>query len=635
MTLFKQIFLLFLAIFVAVLFVVLGINFRDSKEYIQKELFVKAQNSASTLGLTLSQVKNADPVTMSTIANSVFDSGYFQKIYLITADKKVLFNKERKEKFRTPNWFNALISLENSEAVAQVSNGWKPVGILHVIPDRSLALEYLYSVFKKVVIVFVVSFLMGSLVLYIFLKAILKPLYKVQKQAEGVLTNKFIFQKETPKTYELKIVTDAINLIIHRLEEVNSELQKAISNRWKMQYIDPVTDFGNKNYFVLKYNEMTSTFDGRERGVVALLRVNGTKDANEIVGYNKVNEIYKLISKNIKESINGDSDIYYFRISGTEFVLLFADKSLQLTKQVLETILSKSREDIEQYQKVHNVIYLSSVITEYSHKFSSSDMLSRVDTLLKSSQKCLQDSVVVAECKIDLPKSKEEWFRVVDNALKLQMFEDDHMEIFFKNANKRAFWKVSYAIIENDTKLPYRLFVTYLYQFGLFGEYMDFIFQKIIEDEKFKGESLILNIPMEFVKRDEFFNKIQKNADILKKKDISIIIELTQSDFEEIKSQDFLTVLMEKLYSFGLKVGISGFDANDEIVKKLRYINPYYVSMYDYSLLGLDREFGNSIVIMLKSRGIKLLLLKSSENENLSNFSYDYVVDMRKSFRKC
>jgi len=110
---------------------------------------------------------------------------------------------------------------------------------------------------------------------------------------------------------------------------------------------------------------------------------------------------------------------------------------------------------------------------------------------------------------------------------------------------------------------------------------------------------------------------------------------MVQSDFEEIKSQDFLAVLMEKLYNFGLKVGISGFDANDEIVKKLNFINPYYVSMYDDSLLSLDREFADSIMILLKSRGVKLLLLKSSENENLSRFSYDYVVDMRKSFRKC
>ena len=83
MTLFKQI-IIVLSIFQTLIFgAVMWFNFSSSSEYVKEQAYTDALHTATSLGLSISCIASMDDVSMAeTMINSVFDSGYYEKIIL-------------------------------------------------------------------------------------------------------------------------------------------------------------------------------------------------------------------------------------------------------------------------------------------------------------------------------------------------------------------------------------------------------------------------------------------------------------------------------------------------------------------------------------------------------------------------
>jgi len=174
-TLFRQINAVFSIILLLVLGTVLGIGFIDSRHYVQNELFTRAQDTATSLSLMMSQAKG-DISAMSKMADAVFKSGRVSRIVLVDRYGNTLFEKRRETRTDVPSWFVRIADLTSDSAEAEVFDRWRAVGLLGVQVDRSEALNYLYAFFKKILIIFIVGGALGALFIYIILRMILEPL---------------------------------------------------------------------------------------------------------------------------------------------------------------------------------------------------------------------------------------------------------------------------------------------------------------------------------------------------------------------------------------------------------------------------------------------------------------------------
>jgi len=92
MSLFKQITIIMSLFLLFVLASVMALNFNSSAKYAQDELLNNAQNTVSSLSLSLAHA-NGNVSAMATMVNALFDSGYFQKITLLDTQENLLFER--------------------------------------------------------------------------------------------------------------------------------------------------------------------------------------------------------------------------------------------------------------------------------------------------------------------------------------------------------------------------------------------------------------------------------------------------------------------------------------------------------------------------------------------------------------
>jgi len=94
MTLFKQITILLSMLLLIILLTVMSLNFKNATESIQNRLYEDAQNTASSLSLSLGTA-NGDLTTMQTMINANFDSGSYNFISLVDMNNKILYKREK------------------------------------------------------------------------------------------------------------------------------------------------------------------------------------------------------------------------------------------------------------------------------------------------------------------------------------------------------------------------------------------------------------------------------------------------------------------------------------------------------------------------------------------------------------
>ncbi len=146
MTLFKQIALMLSLFLLIILTTVLVLNFQSANKGVQERLYDDAKNTATSLSLSLGSA-NGDISMMSTMINANFDSGNYRHITLVDIDDKIIYDRKTESDLSgVPKWFVLLTNLEAPVAHANVSAGWRQVGILNVQSDATYAYKQLYAI---------------------------------------------------------------------------------------------------------------------------------------------------------------------------------------------------------------------------------------------------------------------------------------------------------------------------------------------------------------------------------------------------------------------------------------------------------------------------------------------------------
>lgn len=209
MTLFKQITIILSIFILLVLGSIMYLNFKSANDFIQNQLYTTSEDTATSLGLSLSQVipkESEDLSTMQTMINAIFDRGYYENITLKDMNDKILIENKNILKVKTvPSWFVSSINLKVPTAKMQISSGWIPYGTLHVKLHSGHAYLQLWNTFIEILNSFIILACIVLLTLHLLLKIVLKSLKGVEEQAKAITNNNFIIQKKIPLQQSLKM----------------------------------------------------------------------------------------------------------------------------------------------------------------------------------------------------------------------------------------------------------------------------------------------------------------------------------------------------------------------------------------------------------------------------------------------
>lgn len=619
MTLFKQIAILFSVILLFILALVLSISFLDTKRFVENELYQRAQNNAAVLSVNLSTAKG-DMAKIYTIVNAVFDNGHYKAVLLHDMKGKILLKKVSKKNAHVPPWFGEFIDLSQNSAQAQVSSGWQPFGVLSVTIDKSKAIEYLYHLFKNIVLVFFIAGLVGVWLIYILLKVIFKPLQRVRHQAQEVIKNRFEYQKFIPQTLELRTIVIAMNKIVGKMEKIYHSLQSATAKNQKITYTDEITSLGNRRFFILKYNEYVKSLDNRAGGVVLFLRIANTLEANKIIGFDKVNEIYKNIALVLKENTLEEDDAIACRVSGTEFGCLLPAVTKDETDRIAQNISVKITSFLDRYPALNNVMKFYMVAKTYEKNLDLSTMFSSIDfnlNTLESEGKERYKCIVKENFSI----KKSECRAILQQALHHHRFEIIKQPIIALQERKKIDFINFFINDERFKQMDFKSIIPLVKFHGLYGSYMRQVWN-LLETMKFEHD---ISVEVD-ISCFEDFDTMITSINSIKKQGIDVIVEIPQNCLQ--KMSDFkLKSILKNLKDNSVDIAISRFDADENITKELYDISPKYVKMYAGHFLEMNDALKESFILMLKAADVKIVLDKVEEDKKkLEKYDIDYFV---------
>jgi diguanylate cyclase (GGDEF)-like protein len=385
MTLYRQ-----LALSIIILFAVgfIGTTITSTgnlKSFLQSQLETHAQDTATSLGLSLSpHMQQKDLPIINLMIDAIFDRGYFQSIQLVDIEGNILVERTRENyKEPVPDWFIRLVSLPTPRGEAAVMSGWKLAGSIQVVSHPGLAYQELWSNTRDTFLLFLAVAIVILLAGLLTLRFLLRPLHEVEKQAEAICERSWILQNKLPKTRELRRVVVAMNKLTSRVREIFSE-QAALTEELRSKaYLDTVTGLANRQSFNRQCHISIESGEDATHGALLLVKLDALKAINDSTGYTEGDKLLQKTAHLINEQYIGDSPGFVARLSGGEFGLLIYG----VDTQNAENLAVHLCEDFKRMQAkfapgTGNFAHIG--LTMWEHGREPSELLAEADHALRT-----------------------------------------------------------------------------------------------------------------------------------------------------------------------------------------------------------------------------------------------------------
>ncbi len=618
MTLFKQIALLLSIFLIILLTTVLTLNFKSANQSVQERLYEDAKNTATSLSLSLGSA-NGDISMMSTMINANFDSGNYQHISLTDIDGKVVYERKNESEADVPQWFLNLVNIEAPIAAANVSAGWNPIGILEVQSDTSYAYSHLYAIFKDLIISFSILALIALIVLNFLLHAILKPLKKVQQQAEAIMKNEFIIQNEIPYTKEFRDVVLGMNSMVTKLKTMFEKGNEELKKYKEMEYIDQTTKLKNRKYLIDKLPAYLKNDATSKGGINMMISLNGIMEANEQIGHKNVDELLIAIAKIFLEHANRYEDSIVGRMNGTEFAILLPDCSNDEAIQLAQQIYDATIELIKLYKLNTEVTFISIGLCEYNYKQTISQLLALSDNALAQAK--FHDHHIYLE-SLENEKDvmgKDAWRNTILEALKSNSFSLVSWKAINTKTQTLAHNVLSISMkTQEHTSYSYGQFMALANQTGLGLQVYKQIMQMIFTtpDTKLKDSTCSIRLSYEYLNLDVTYEELYSLCShYAQQLPFKLIIEIPDKLLLKnlIRAKEYKQ-LFEKYH---IDIGIYEFIGEGSDYKYFQDLRPTYIKGEAEYFLGQSDQGFSALRLITDALDITLIATGVKEIQTL------------------
>ena len=318
----KQLLMCFIGVLLTLL--LLGsffLNISVTREYLQKQLQSHAQDTATSLGLSLSTVIDArDQVIAARMIDVIFDSGDYHQIIFNNVKGATLVKRQQILNVDTvPDWFIQLIDLETPAQSSQVMSGWNQLGTLEITSHPGYAYVELWRIMQTQFLWFAVIAVIGIILAQLFISGILKPLQQVERQAHEMALNKFGYKAPMPQTRELARVVFAMNDMGDKLGRVFNQQLGLIETLRAKSFIDTLTGLSNREGFD---NRLKAELESQQRtgqGCLLLIQLSDFSGINQEHGRALGDELLTKVAAVLAAITKQNAGSFAARRTGVDF----------------------------------------------------------------------------------------------------------------------------------------------------------------------------------------------------------------------------------------------------------------------------------------------------------------------------
>ena len=425
MSLSKQMIIFIASMLIVLLLGTFLLNLNNTRSFLETQLQSHAQDTATSLGLSLSSVADPeDPSSMETMVNAVFDRGYYQHITINDVEGALIYQKTNPQQIEgIPSWFIQLLSIEAPEATSLIQTGWMPIGNLSVQSHPGYAYIELWNTARNLLIWFSLAALVSIVMAITALKLLLRPLKDMEKQAEAIVRKEYLLQDSLPSTSEFKQVVSAMNVMVSKMKTVFDRDAQHAEKLQKMAYQDTVTGLSNRLHFEMNIDALLDKNTEATAGAICLVRIDALKTLNDQFGYLIGDKAVKMVADKMKHLFDDDSALYA-RLNGTELLVVMPNHKADTLITSAKT-LSQFMPDIFAALEIENApTKLVVGLMDYHPGTTRTELLHQLEFALeKASQQPEPDAqYYFYQPEDNTTESDQAWQKILDYAIQHQQF---------------------------------------------------------------------------------------------------------------------------------------------------------------------------------------------------------------------
>ncbi len=358
MSLSKQLVVLLSVLFLLIFSINFALSVKNTKTYLEGEASIHAQDTATSLGLSLSPYmeNERDPVIASMI-QAIFDRGYYREISLVNVDKVPLLTLKDDHAIRgVPDWFIEFLPMRLAKAESEISTGWQITGTVSVTVNPGYAYRKLYQQVKTAFYYSASIFVVSLALLLLSVRVVLRSLKRIEQMAMTLADGRFSTIDHIPWTSEARNLTLAMNSMSTKLAAYVDKLQHKLSSMGDKLLRDDLTGLHQKAVFE---TDMKKLFMEDSEAFIYIVRLDSLSSLVKEQGDETIERFLKDCASMLEHFCTQypEDAASCYRFYGAEFVLLIKGIDIEQARRGAER-LSESFAGLGQRYRKKDIVHI-------------------------------------------------------------------------------------------------------------------------------------------------------------------------------------------------------------------------------------------------------------------------------------
>ncbi len=577
MSLSKQLLILVSAIFLIIFSVNFLLSVNKIRGYLEVESQVHAQDTATSLGLSLSPyIANENDPVLETMINAIFDMGYYGEIKLVNVDNKPLVTVKNDSSFtEVPQWFIDLLPIKTATAESEISSGWSIGGTVYVTINPGFAYLKLYQLAQSSFNYALITFAGAVLLLFLILRFMLLPLKAINELALAIADGQFKTIEKLPWTLEVKNVAVSMNTMSKKIEGAINGFNSKLDSIGKKLQLDDLTGLHKKSSFE---TDMKHLFMADIDAFVFIIKIDGLASLVKEHGSDTIDRFLKRFADLLKDvsARYEPGTVTPYRFFGSEFAILARRLSREQAEQLAQSVSALLAGLGEDYRR-KDIAHIG--IAMFNPLGTTTDILAAANEAFEQAQLIGSNSYYF---RIDSNHAKDitEWKDLVFNIIDQKAYQVSYIGEIKQFATDTVLMEEAFtqAFDQQGKPIPIGTFVSIAEKFAKIVELDQGVTQQVMNHIKAQGihHAIAINLSTRTVKNADFRSWL---ADELKHSAIAAQLVFSISAYAVAKELDVYHDFFEFIHSLGAKVMLKRFETQSMPLNMAKNLRPDYIRL--------------------------------------------------------
>ena len=596
MSLSKQLGLGFFIVMLLVFIATLYMNIQNTKVFLQDQLNAHAQDTATSLGLSLSPHigEENDVAVIETMVNAIFDRGYYQKITLTDADGKVIVNKSQGNTLKDiPPWFIDAFKINPPQAQSEINDAWSIKGNIRVTSNTGLGYQQLWKTALYSGIVALIGLFLALIFVWLLVKYVISaPISKVISQSQAISLQRFEDIKDVPRTYELKRIVNSFNLMSGKLNTMFKKLTNQSEEYRRYAYVDFVTGVGNRRAFELAMNSLLTNQNDRHEGYLFLIKASSLQSIHSQHGGEAGDKYLKDICNTIKETASSDFEHFsVFRINGGDFALVIENI---IDTHAISTArsLAVNTKRLEKDEHKEGVAHIGA--TSFKYSLSLKNLMEKGDSALMIANESQNRWHILPRDAVS--KSNEDWRTLLVEIMKSSSVDFVAQSVFSNNMEEiYSEWFARLSDPSTHAQVPMSQLIPASVRLDYAIDLDKCIVENVLTLINPRGQRVGLNLSRISILNADFRHWLIEKLHVYRSVCPKLIIEIPERAL--LHDIDSLITFAQTLKSFGIGICIEHFGAQLVGITHLRKLMPDFIKLDGRFTPNIQTEADNQLFL--------------------------------------